>query len=171
MQDKTVTDNKLVKAFRNTPDRAWPTAGKEVARHNADPFKCSFCQNRGIKSFPTMYGLGTTTAKHTKGLFIQTGWARTIRQSEVAKLCAPPRKRKYWLAGLLFFLMMLGLLGSTFISQYLLANLFLYALVTGILGFALFVRSFWWNQKHHPRLMQEWTRMFYCPRCGSIQII
>jgi len=73
MQDKTVTDNKLVKAFRNTPDRAWPTAGKEVARHNADPFKCSFCQNRGIKSFPTMYGLGTTTAKHTKACLFKPG--------------------------------------------------------------------------------------------------
>ena len=54
-----------------------------------------------------MYAQGTSTAVSMKGFFFKHGYQKTWRQTEMAKLCAPPRKKAFWPA-LLFLVIAAG---------------------------------------------------------------
>ena len=71
------------------------------AHGGANPFRCRACGNPQIKAFATMYAQGTSTAVSMKGFLFKHSYQKTWRQTEMAKMCAPPRKKAFWPALLL----------------------------------------------------------------------
>ena len=71
------------------------------AHGGANPFRCRACGNPQIRAFATMYAQGTSTAVSMKGFFFKHSYQKTWRQTEMAKMCTPPRKKAFWPALLL----------------------------------------------------------------------
>ena len=162
------SSDKLVKTGKSTFQKYRRSAALTAERVESAPVRCSYCHSPYIESFASVYGHGTSTARHTRGLLIQTGWSRTQWQSELAKQCAPPRKRRYWLATFLLILMASGVAAGEMIPQFMPDNTLSSSAVIGLLGFALALRSFWWNWQKWPLLMESWSRNFFCRRCGTV---
>jgi hypothetical protein len=62
-------------------------------RGTANPFRCNTCGSSQLKALATLYAQGTSTAVSMKGFFFKHSYPNTWRQTEMAKLCAPPSKK------------------------------------------------------------------------------
>ena len=134
--------------------------------------ECSRCHYRGVQSLASVYGHGTSTSVSLKGLVFKHAYTKIRRQSELAKECAPPKKKRYWLAGLLLILTAGRVWfwyksGADFgdIIQQPTAILFLLMAWPGVF---LSVRNALWNRRRWTFLMEEWGKRVYCSRCNTI---
>jgi len=131
----------------------------------ANPSRCKTCGNPQIKAFATIYAQGTSTAVSMKGFFLRHGYQRTWRQTEMAKLCAPPRKKAFWPA--LLFLVIAD--GGTFagcvdrMPTAVSSRVMVFCFLPGWLGLYLGAYHLYWNLRYFPQRMTEYHRLQYCP--------
>jgi hypothetical protein len=137
--------------------------------------ECSRCHYRGVQSLASVYGHGTSTSVSLKGLVFKHAYTKIRRQSELAKECAPPKKKRFWLAcfllmltaGRVWFWYKSGADPGDMIQQ---PTAILFLLLAWV-GVFLTVRNGLWNRKRWPALMDDWGRLVYCPRCNTISRI
>ena len=143
--------------------------GRRWAQYN--PFRCSVCKNPNIRSFLTMYTQGTSTSTYRKGLIFWHGWAKSWRQTEIAKRCAPPKKKSFVSAFLLLIVAALGCAFGLFsggIESLTSSKVSLVFFFVGWLGLYLFGYSLFWNLRCYPQFVTEYSRLHFCSRCGSV---
>jgi predicted RNA-binding Zn-ribbon protein involved in translation (DUF1610 family) len=142
-------------------------------RGSGNPFRCSACGNPQIRAFATMYSQGTSTAVSLKGFIFKHAYQKTWRQTEIAKICAPPQKKKLWPALLLIMLAAGGIfaVSTDFMSASLNSRVTVACFLLGWLGFYLVAYHFYWNLRHYPQRMNEYGRLHYCPRCGTVTTV
>ncbi len=140
------------------------------AHSAANPFRCKTCGNSQINAFATMYAQGTSTAVSMKGFFIKHAYQKTWRQTEMAKLCAPPRKKAFWPA-LLFLVIAAGGTFAVYVDRMPTAvsnRVMVFCFLLGWLGLYLGAYHLYWNLRYFPQRMTEYHRLQYCPRCGTV---
>ncbi len=136
----------------------------------ANPFRCKTCGSPQLKAFATMYAQGTSTAVPMKGLFFKHAYQKTWRQTEMAKLCAPPQKKAFWPALILLVIAAGGAFAvyvdcmPTAVTD----RVMVYSFLLTWLGLYLGSYDFYWNLRHFPQRMTEYRRLHYCPRCGTV---
>ena len=136
----------------------------------ANPFRCKTCGNPQIRAFATMYAQGTSTAVSMKGFFFKHAYQKTWRQTEMAKLCAPPRKKAFWPA-LLFLVIAAGGTFAVYVDRMPTAvssRVMVFCFLLGWLGLYLGTYHLYWNLRYFPQRMTEYHRLHYCPRCGTV---
>jgi hypothetical protein len=125
---------------------------------------------RQLKAFATMYAQGTSTAGSMEGFFFKHAYQKTWRQTEMAKLCAPPRKKAFWPALILLVIAAGGAFAvhmdcmPTAVTD----RVMVYAFLLSWLGLYLCSYHFYWNLRYFPQRMTEYHRLHYCPRCGTV---
>jgi hypothetical protein len=140
------------------------------ARGGANPFRCRACGNPQIKAFATMYAQGTSTAISMKGFLFKHSYQKTWRQTEMAEVCAPPRKKAFWPALLLLAIASAGTFAVYMecLPMTLNSCVMLFCFLIGWLGLYLGAYHLYWNLRHFPQRMCEYHRLHYCPRCGTV---
>jgi hypothetical protein len=140
------------------------------AHGGANPFRCRACGNPQIRAFATMYAQGTSTAVSMKGFLFKHSYQKTWRQTEMAKMCAPPRKKAFWPALLLLAVAAGGAFAVYVESLPTAVNsrVMLFCFLVGWLGMYLGTYHLYWNLRYFPRRMAEYHRLQYCPRCGTV---
>jgi hypothetical protein len=140
------------------------------ARASSNPFRCSTCGNSQLRAFATMYAQGTSTAVSMKGFIFKHGYQKTWRQTEMAKMCAPPRKKNFWPALLLLVAASVGTFAvlSDFMSTTVNNRVMVGSFLLGWLGIYMLAYHFYWNLRHYPQRMEAYARMHFCPRCGTV---
>jgi hypothetical protein len=104
-----------------------------------------------------MYAQGTSTAVSMKGVLFKHSYQKTWRQTEIANMCAPPRKKAFWPALLLLaiaaggaFAVYVECLPMTVNSR-----VTLFCFLVGWLGLYLGTYHLYWNLRHFPQRMSE----------------
>ena len=136
----------------------------------ANPFRCKTCGNPQLRAFATMYAQGTSTAVSMKGFFFKHAYQKTWRQTEMAKLCAPPRKKAFWSA-VLFLVIAAGGTFAVYVDRMPTAvssRVMVFCFLLGWLGLYLGTYHLYWNLRYFPQRMTEYHRLHYCPRCGTV---
>ncbi len=113
----------------------------------ANPFRCKTCGNPQIKAFATMYAQGTSTSVSMKGFFIKHAYQKTWRQTEMAKLCAPPRKKAFRPA-LLFLVIAASGTFAVYVDRMPTAvssRVMVFCFLLGWLGLHLGIYHLYWN--------------------------
>lgn len=143
---------------------------RRPGRNTPNPFRCSACGNTQLRAFATMYAQGTSTAVTMKGLIFKHDYRKTWRQTEIARICAPPRKKRYWPAVLLLIVAALGTFAvySDFLGALASTRVMQVSFVMGWLGVSLAAYHFYWNLRHYPESMNAYGRLLYCQRCGTV---
>jgi hypothetical protein len=140
------------------------------AHGGANPLRCRACCNPQIKAFATMYAQGTSTAASMKGFLFKHSYQKTWRQTEMAKMCAPPSKKAFWPALLLLAIAA----GGAFSVQAdcwptaVCGRVMVFFFLLGWLGLYLGAYHLYWNLRHFPQRMSEYHRLHYCPRCSTV---
>ncbi len=156
----------------STPSRAWQTRG-EAIRRSRDPFRCVNCgDSRSLQPYSTIHANGSSTSHYRKGLFLKTGWSESRRQTDLAKQCAPPRRRNMvWRIALL-------LVGAALIYPWdILAgssydyDLFTAGAVVVVVGICTVAAAVLWNMKRYPVLLNRYNHTYLCRRCGVVSYI
>jgi len=140
------------------------------AHGGANPFRCKACGNPQLRAFATMYAQGTSTAVSMKGFLFKHSYQKTWRQTEMAKMCAPPRKKAFWPALLLLVIASAGT-SAVYVEclpMTLNSRVILFCFLVGWLGLYLAAYNLYWNLRHFPQRICEYHRLHYCPRCGTV---
>jgi hypothetical protein len=139
-------------------------------RGTANPFRCNSCGSPQLKAFATMYAQGTSTAVSMKGFFFKHSYQKTWRQTEMAKLCAPPHKKALFPA--LFLLVIAA--GGTFavcvdcLPTAVSGRVMVFCFLLGWFGLYLSAYHVYWNLRYFPQRMTEYHRLHFCCRCGTV---
>jgi hypothetical protein len=135
-----------------------------------NPFRCSTCGNTQLRAFATMYAQGTSTAISKKGWLQISGYQKTWRQTEIARICAPPRRKKFWPALLLVIIAALGTFAvyTDFMTANMNTRIMEGSFLLGWLGISLGAYHFYWNLRQYPASMKAYGRLFYCQRCATV---
>jgi hypothetical protein len=140
------------------------------AHGSANPFRCRACDNPHIKAFATMYAQGTSTAVSMKGFLFKHSYQKTWRQTEMAKMSAPPRKKAFWPTLLLLAIAA----GGAFSVQAdswptaVCSRVVMFSFLLVWLGLYLGTYRLYWNLRYFPQRMTEYHRLQYCPRCARV---
>ena len=101
-----------------------------------------------------------------KDLFFKHAYQKTWRQTEMAKLCARPRKKAFWPSLILLVIAAGGAFAvymdcmPTAVTD----RVMVYSFLLSWLGLYLGSYHFYWNLRYFPQRMTEYHRLHYCPR-------
>lgn len=139
-------------------------------RGTPNPFRCNTCGSPQLKALATLYAQGTSTAVSMKGFFFKHSYQKTWRQTEMAKLCAPPSKKALFPA---LFLQVIAA-GGTFavyancLPSAVSGRVMVFCFLLSWFGLYLGAYHVYWNLRYFPQSMTEYHRLHLCSRCGTV---
>jgi hypothetical protein len=118
-----------------------------------------------VKAFAAVYGQQTSNAVTLRGRIFKRGYTKTRRQTILAKMCAPPRRRPLW-PSFLFSILTVVLVWAN--AHFELASI-LEPIITVLILMAA-INLVWaslYNIRRYPVLLDQWGRSYYCFTCGA----
>jgi hypothetical protein len=117
-----------------------------------------------------MYGQGTSTAVSYKLWKGKPTNVKQYRQTEIAKVCAPPAKKSFWPAVLALILACVGgyAVSLDFMNELWSTRVIDASFLFAWLGVYLVAYRLYWNLRKLPDALNAYGRLFYCTRCGLV---
>ncbi len=137
-------------------------------------FRCAYCEGTNtLRAFPVVYANGSSISRYRRGLILKTGWAETRRQSDLARSCSPPRRRRlFWRISIALVALAGVSVGKgariPFAAAYDVSE---FSGVLAILAVLLIFNAIRWNQFKYPVKMEGWQNSYFCTRCARVSVI